>query len=158
VSTKFEIFEAYEDPTDGLAAWANVDPDGWSAFVDGSAEKCYLNDRAAWVRSLTQSVEKEALAARRGQPRLFEPVESAARVELRERIVWNGSEYLLADLAGKKGALVLRSAMTRDLKPAQTTIERCKNGLALADHIESESDRLGRDVSVSEVVAMGRAA
>jgi hypothetical protein len=158
MSTKFDIFDAYPVAADGLAAWANVDHDAWSAFVDSAAEKQYDTERASWVRSLTQSVRKDALKANNGQARLFEPPESATRVELRERIVWSGQEYLLADLAGRDGAAVLRKAMQRDLKPALTTVQRCRNGLALADHIEGESDRLGRDVSVSEVVSLGEAA
>lgn len=158
MSTKYEVFDAYPDATEGLAAWANVDPEGYDAFVEGAAAKRYDAERAAWVRSMTQSVRKDALHAKSGQARLFEPPESATRVELRERIVWSGTEYVLADLAGKDGALVLRKAMTRDLKPALTTVQRCKNGLALAEHIEAESERLGRDVSVREVVSLSEAA
>jgi hypothetical protein len=158
VTTKHDIFEAYENAAEGLAAWANIDPDGWSAFVDTAAERRYDTERAAWRRSLVRSVLAESVRSDHGQAKLFEPPESGARIEVREVIVAEGHEHPLFDLAGAEGARLIRVAMTRDLKPALTTIKRCKNGFALADHIEAESSRLGRDVAVREVIAMGEAA
>jgi hypothetical protein len=158
VSVKHDIFDNYEEPRDGLEAWANVDPDGWSAFVEGAAERRYQNERAAWVRSQVQSVAFDMKKKAKGEVRLFELPESATTIDIRERLIVDGKEVILLKLAGKSGADVLRQAMDRDMKPALTTVRRCKTGFALADHIEAESERLRRDVSVAEVVTLVAAA
>ena len=93
-----------------------------------------------------------------GEVRLFEPPEPDAVIEMRSVIIHDGREYALADLAGATGAAILRAAMIRDLKPATTTVARCKNGFALADCLAQLSELEGRDVSVSEVMCWEQAA
>jgi hypothetical protein len=156
--TLTEVFEAYRDEAQAaLAAYANVDPEGWSEYVDRSAAKCYLADYAHWRNSQVRRVEADAIAAANGQARLFE-VEPGVAVDVRTVLVLGGVEYEVGSLVGATGAAILRAVAQRDLKPAVTTVKRCKNWFSLADHIVAESERLGRDVSVAEVLGWSEAA
>ena len=158
-NTLTEVFEAYgHDATEALEAFANLDHESWSTYVDAAAEKQYLADYKNYVRSLTRSVDKEALKADAGQVRLFEPTDGAAEFRMRERLRLDGHEYDLASLAGISGAQIIREAAERDLKPALTTINRCKAQFQLAKHIEGESERLGREVAAGEVLGWRTAA
>ena len=50
-----DVFAAYgTDATAGLEAYANVDNEGWSDYVDGAAEMRYRSDYANWSRSLAR--------------------------------------------------------------------------------------------------------
>lgn len=159
MNTLYDLFEAYGDkPTEALAAWANVDPDAWSKFTDEASENRYHADFRRWLGRQVATVKADALKQASGQARLFEPPDSGTLVELREWLLIDGEQVRFIDLEGRAGASLIRKVMTRDLKPALTTVNRCKYGLALADHIETESDRLGRDVAVHEVVTLGEAA
>lgn len=154
-----DLFDAYrEDARGALAAWANTDHDGWSAFVDGAAEEKYRNRYRRWLSGQVERFSADAIKAKRGEVRLFEPPESGVMIELRRTLILDGAEVSLLSLAGRAGAGALRQAMQRDLAPAKTTIARCRHGLALADHIEAESERIGRDVSVAEVIELRAAA
>ena len=154
-----EVFEAYGDDADSaLEAWANVDPEAWSDYCDGAAVRRYTADYAAFVRTLTHSVDREALKAEAGEARLFEVTEASAEFRMRERIRLEGREYALASLSGAAGAEIIRAAALRDRKAALTTIQRSAAQMRLADHIEHESDRLGRDVTAGEVLGWTEAA
>lgn len=147
-----DVFAAYgADAESGLAAYANVDPEGWSDYVDSAAIKRYRDDYANYARSLVRLVEKERIASDAGQARLFEVAEGA-QIKMRERIILDGVEHDLGALTARNGADVIRKVAARDLAPAVTTVERCRALLRLADHMEAESERLGRDVSAGEVL------
>lgn len=161
------VFDAYEDDaaaglvalaTAGLVALANTDPPLWHSYVDAAAERQYRSDYARHRRSLIVLARKDDLSATRGQARLFEVDDSDALVRLREVLVLDGSQHRLAELAGADGAAVLRRVAERDLAPATTVVSRCRTMLKLADHLETESTRLRRDVSVGEVLTLGAAA
>jgi len=148
-----EIFDAYGDAaSDALAAWANIDSEAWSDYVDQAAEKQYRSDYGAHRRSMTRAVEKEALAAEAGQAQLFETSGSTVKVELRRTLVLDGVEYDVAELAGHDGAAIARKVAERDLAPSLTTLNRCKFTLQLADHVDAETERLGRPVTFAEVL------
>jgi hypothetical protein len=154
-----DVFAAYGDDAEAaLEAFANVDHEAWSAYVDRAVAKQYHADYASWRRGLVRSTTADAIASRSGQVRLFEPTESAPIIDFRARLVLDGDEYELASLRGHHGADVLRSAAQRDFGPAATTLKRCRQMLALADHIEAETGRLGRDVSVAEALGWEAAA
>lgn len=151
--TLTEVFDAYgDDAGAALAAFANLDPEAWSLYVDSAAEKQYLSDYRNHRRSLTRSVEKEALAEYAGQAQLFDPGPSAERVELRRVLVLDGREYEVAALSGHEGAAIARKVAERDLAPSLTTVNRCRFTLRLADHVDAETERLGRPVTFGEVL------
>lgn len=148
-----EIFVTYGDDAEpALAAWANLDPEAWSTYVDVAAEFRYHLDYAKWRRAMVRSAKAEAVQKQTGQARLFEMPESEAKVELRSKLVLDGVEHDLAGLAGDKGADIIRLVAERDLSPALTTVNRCRTLLRLADHMDAEAERLGRDVSAGEVL------
>lgn len=154
-----DVFATYgDDATAALEAFANVDHEAWSAYVDAAAEKQYRADYGSWRRGLIKSTTAEAIAKATGQVRLFEPPESSPAIDFRARIVLDGEEHSLASLAGAPGAEVLREVAQRDIRPAATTVKRCRQMLALADHLEAETERIGRDVSVAEVLGWDAAA
>lgn len=147
------IFDEYgDDATAALAAYANIDPEGWSAYCDSAAEKQYRVDRAAHRRSLIRSVEKDVIAAASGQARLFEVPAHEEQVELRSTFVYEGVEYDVGSLAGHDGAAIARKVAERDLAPSLTTVNRCRFTLRLADHVDAETERLGRPVTFGEVL------
>lgn len=153
-SSLIAVFEQYGDDAEaGLQALANTDHALWSAYTDSAAEAKYRSDFASWVRRQTVRMSKDDIAASNGQARLFTPPRSKL-VEARMMVRLDGKIYRVADLAGHEGAAILRRVAERDLKPSRTTVARCKVQLKLADHITAETDRLGRDVSVNEVVKM----
>lgn len=148
-----EVFDAYgADAESALAAYANIDPEGWSLYADSAAEKQYLSDYRNHRRSLTRSVEKEALASVSGQARLFEVPPSTERVELRRILILDGEEHDLATLAGHEGSSIARKVAERDLAPSLTTLNRCRFILQVADHVDAETERIGRPVSFAEVL------
>ena len=153
-SSLVSVFEAYgDDAAQALEAWANVDHEAWSAFTDGAAESLYLNRYKAWRRSLTTTVDKAFTKAKKGEARLFNVPESVESTVLRERLVYDGNEYELLGLAGHDGAALARKVAERDLAPSLTTVNRCRFMLELADHIDAETERLGRPVEFREVLA-----
>lgn len=148
-----EIFDAYgDDAKAGLAAWANLNPESWSAYVDAAAERQYRGDYAVWRRRLISTAQQERVAEDNGQARLFEPPEPGALTDFRQRVVLDGIEHDMADLEGADGAAVIRKVAERDLAPAVTTVSRCRSMLKLADHMDAETERLGRPVSAGEVL------
>jgi hypothetical protein len=148
------VFDAYGDDAEaGLAALANTDPAFWHAYVDEAAERRYRNDYSSHRRTLKVSMQKDATRSAAGQARLFEPG-PGAMVELREVLVYDGTEYHLADLEGEEGAAILRKVAERDLAPALTTVERSRSYLRLAEHLTTETHRLDRSVKVAEVIVM----
>jgi hypothetical protein len=157
-NTLTELFEAYgNDATAALEAYGNVDNEGWSEYTDRAAEKQYRFDYGSWLRGQVRATEADSIAAVSGQARLFE-VEPGFAIDIRTTLILDGVEYDVGSLAGADGADVLRKVAARDLKPAKTTIVRCKGQLALADHIVAESERLGRDVCAAEVLGWSQAA
>lgn len=152
------VFEAYgDDAQAGLAALANTDPPFWSAYTDSAAERQYRSDHARYRRSLLTLVDKDAIARVSGQPRLFDVPEGESLVQLRSVLVLDGVQYDIGGLAGATGASVLRGVAQRDLAPATTVVNRCRIMLRLADHIEAETSRLSRDVTVAEVLSLAAA-
>lgn len=153
------IFDAYGDDVDAaLVAFANTANEEWSTYSDNAVRKQYLADLASHVRSQTVDVDFANLNVRSeiaGEPRLFDPGPAMTqRVTLREFVVHAGHRYALADLSGLAGAQILRAVALRDRKPAKTALVRCQRDLALADHIEAETERLGRPVSAAEVLGL----
>ena len=158
-SSLVEVFEQYgHDATAGLAALANTDPPFWSAYVDAAAEKQYRADHRSYQRSLLRMVRRDDLTTSAGQARLFEVPQSDEEVALRRELVLDGETYQLALLAGLDGAAVLRRVAQRDLAPATTTVKRCRILLQLADHIEAETERVGRDIAVGDVLNLAERA
>lgn len=66
----------------------------------------------------------------------------------------NRTEFDRLHLAGKTGADTIRKAVERDNRPAKTTLRRGRTDLRIADAVESESERLGRPVSVAEILGI----
>lgn len=148
-----DVFAAHgADAESGLAAYANTDPQGWSSYIDDAAVMRYRSDQANWARSLVRSVERERITSATGQARLFEPGETDAHIKVRERLRLDGIDHDLGPLAGKEGVDVIRKVAERDLSPALTTVNRCRTLLRLADHMDAESERLGRPVTAGEVL------
>lgn len=157
-AAKAEVFDAYGDGPDALEAFANLHHQEWSEFVDSAALKQWKAEYATWRRGQVRSVERDLIAADRGSARLFDLPEGATRIDIRSRLIFAGIEHDTFDLAGRDGAAVLRLVAERDGAPARTVLVRSNLYVKLADHIESESKRLGRDVSVAEVLELGAAA
>lgn len=158
MSTRNDIFEQYglDEARAALDAWLNVDPEGFHKWSDLAEERQYRIEYRRWLGKQTVVADVTEIKGPR-QPRLFEPPAASKGVELRQTVIHEGTERHLLGLAGLEAARVLREVSTRDLTPALTAVNRAKLGLALADHIESETERLGRPVSVAEVVGMRRA-
>lgn len=126
-----------------------------------------MASRCSERRDLVGNGEASRASVRRGKARpgfcaawnSFRPAEK----HIRERIVAydeNGQrqEYDQLRLAGPEGARILRTVAQRDQLHARTTFERSHFQLKLAEAIEVESRRLGRDVSVAEVLGLAEAA
>lgn len=153
MSTRNDIFEAYGDePRAALDAWLNVDPEGFARWSDQAEERQYHAEFMRWVRGKT--IKLERVEQNPGQTRLFEPPATSRGVKVRAALIHGGEIMETEQLAGLEGARFIRAAMTRDLAPAKTTVARCAYGFALADHLEAETERLGRPVSVAEVVGL----
>lgn len=149
-----DLFAAYGDDVDAaLDAWPNLDPEGYAAWEASLARRAYLNAYRAWVRTQTVELERDELRQRTGQTRLFTP-EPAADLSLRKIVNVDGDLFALAALAGKRGADALRRIAERDSRPAATTLARARQLEKLAAHIEAESQRLGRDVTVAEALGV----
>lgn len=160
MTRKAEIFAAYgDDAESALRNWQQVDPDGygqWSATVE---QRTYVADYRRWASRQLSSVRASALKPKTDQARLFQPADGEREsVEIRRTIVHDGTELVTAELAGLDGAQKLREAALRDLGPAETTAKRCRRNIEIAALIEAETIRLGRPVSVGEVLHMERAA
>lgn len=154
MSTRNDIFAAYgDDVRAGLDAWLNVDAEDfhrWSALAE---ERQYRTEYRRWLGRQTMTADATAVTSPAAQPRLFEPPASTKKVEMRTALIHEGETKPLDQLAGLEAVRVLRDVCQRDLAPALTAVNRAKFGLALADHIEAETERLGRPVAVSEVMA-----
>lgn len=158
MSARNSIFEAYgADARAGLDAWLNVDPDDLHRWSDQAEERQYRAEYRRWLGRQTVVADAAEIAEGPQQPRLFEPPKATRTVELRSTVIHEGESKPLGDLAGLEAVRVLRDVCRRDLTPALTAVNRAKFGLALADHIEAETERLGRAVTVAEVIEMRRA-
>lgn len=150
-----DLYSRYgDDATGALEALANVDNELWRSFLDAAAERQYLAQYGAWLRSQTVEVTKQAKRRRRDEPRLFEVKVDADKMALRRTVKAAGDQHSLMSLSGVEGASVLRDAARRDRPGALTTVARCDQYDKIADLIESETARLGRPVSVAEVLAV----
>ena len=152
--TRSEIFATYGDDIDALLeAWPNLDPEGYAVYERNALRRLLSADLKAWQRRQTVHVAAEMRAEHAGQDRLVDvPAKRPAPVAMRATVATDsGSEDFLA-LAGQHGADVLRQAALRDKPGAATTLARCERMLRIAELIESESARLGRDVTVAEVL------
>lgn len=160
MTTRSELFTAYGDDADlALGAWPNLDPTGYAAWSATVERRQYLADYRRWVGRQTVAVKREVAKADDGQVPLFDaPTAGVPTLAVRSTIVHDGHTLDLFALSGPDGARLLREAMLRDLGPASTTVDRCRYGIALADHIEAQSVALGRNVTVGEVLSIGRAA
>lgn len=151
-----DVFDAYGDDAEaGLQALANTDPPFWSEYVDAAAAKQYKADYRRHRATITASASREAVAEAAGQARLFIPPESEERIELRRVVILDGQEYDLARLSGHDGTAIAREVAYRDMKPAATVMARSRFVLRLCDHIDAETERLGRDVSFAEALGWG---
>lgn len=155
--TKSEIFAAYDgDPDAILDARPNLDPVGYAAFEASALRRLLASDVKAWERRQTVRIDAEIRAEHAGQERLVEvpEPERRERVKARARISTDQGSVDFLTLAGPAGAAILRNAANRDLPGALETVARRKRDLAIAALIESESTRLGRDVTVAEVLEL----
>lgn len=155
--TKSEIFAAYDGDIDAiLEAWPNIDPVGYALWEGQALARLLRADVKAWERRQTVRIDADLGDQRAGQDRLIdvgEPVRRE-RVKARAKVATDkGSEDFLS-LAGQHGADVLRQAALRDKPGAVTTVQRCERMLKIAALIESETARLGRDVTVAEVLEL----
>lgn len=154
MSTRNDLFAAYGDDVDGaLGAWPNVDPTGYAAWSGQAERRQYRNEYRRWLSRQTITAARDTIQ-NRGQVRLFEPPTAAKGIQLRSTMIHQGEQMPVLGLSGDEGARVLRQICQRDLTPALTAVARAKFGLALADHIEAETERLGRPVSVAEVIGL----
>lgn len=155
--TKSEIFAAYDGDIDAiLEAWPNLDPVGYALWEGQALARLLRADVKAWERRQTVRIDADLRAEHAGQERLVdvgEPVRRE-RVKARAKIATDKGSVDFLSLAGPKGAAILRSAANRDLPGALETVARRKRDLTIADLIESESARLGRDVTVAEVLEL----
>lgn len=156
---KAEVFAAYgDDADDALRNWAQIDPEGYQHFVDTAAARQYVTDYRAWSRRQRIVVERTARAADAGAPPLFDaPAPKPQPINTRATVVHDGTERHLLELAGAEGAALLRQAALRDLAPAESTTQRCRFHLELADLIEAATVEAGRPVAVSEVLHLATA-
>ena len=155
MSRKTELYEAYADDARlALDAWANLDPVGFAAWQATVEERQYLADYRRWnsrrtVGALTTSPESADLPLFPLPPKSAPPKPVP---QVRQTIVHDGRSIDLLALAGEDGARILRETALRDKGPASTTLARCDRMVKLAELIAAESKRLGRPVSVAEVI------
>lgn len=104
--------------------------------------------------TLTRDIVVADAFAASGQARMFDPGEADVTKLIRTELIDpdTSKPIQVGPLAGERAAKVLRRVAERDITPALTTVNRCKLYLRLADHVESETERTGRDVSVAEVL------
>jgi hypothetical protein len=152
--TKAEVFAAYDGDVDAiLEAWPNVDPVGYAEWERTALVRLLRSDVGAWQRRQCVRVDREP-KAETGQGRL-EGVPLPVRrksVRMRARVTTDKGPREFLTLSGKAGAKVLREVAGRDKPGAATTLARCERLLRIAEMIESETKRLGRPVSVAEVI------
>lgn len=151
MSSLDDIIDQYgDDPEAALDAFANYDPQAWSAFVDRAARAEYK--RRCARRRNARMVE---FRPRKQQRKLFQVDETEA-IHFREIVVIpdGSTETPLMELAGSEGARKLREVAERDEAPARTTLIRANQYRALADEVERQSARLGRPVSVADVLGI----
>lgn len=154
--TKSEIFAAYDGDIDAiLEAWPNIDPVGYAAWERTALKRLLRADVRAWRGRQHVQIDRELHAEHAGQDRLVDvPEARRERVKVRAKVTTDAGASDFLALSGKAGADVLRQAALRDKPGALTTVERCERMLKVADLIESESVRLGRDVTVAEVLEL----
>ena len=152
--TKSEIFATYGDDIDAmLAAWPNLDPAGYATWERTALRRLANADVRAWQRRQHVRVDREVRTVNAGQDRLVDvPAKRREEVRMRAKVTTDRGSADFLGLGGKNGAKVLREAAMRDKPGAATTLDRCNRMLRLAELIESESERLGRDVTVAEVL------
>ena len=152
--TKSEIFAAYDGDLDAiLEAWPNLDPEGYALWEQTALRRLLRTDVRGWRARQHVQVDREIHAERAGQDRLVDvPVKRRESVTMRATVTTDAGSESFLDLAGQAGADVLRQAAQRDKPGAATTLARCERMLRIAELIESESARLGRDVTVAEVL------
>lgn len=154
MTRKTEVFEAYGDNADdALRNWQQIDPAGhhlWSATVE---RRQYLADYRRWSSRRRLSVDLDALTADAGQAPLFDaPTAKRESIHTRPTVVHDGTEHTFASLSGHEGAATLRQAALRDLNRAESTSQRCRFHLKVAEVLERETERVGHPVTVAEVL------
>lgn len=154
MTSKSEMFAAYDGDVQAiLEAWPNLDPEGYAAWERTALIRLLSADVRRWQSRQTVTVEADERAEQAGQGRLVDVPAKRKRVEFRAKVSTdNGGSVDFMALAGDAGALTLRQAALRDKPAAATTLARCERLLRIAELIESESQRLGRPVSVAEVI------
>lgn len=154
MNAKAEIFAAYgPDVDDALRNWEQIDRRGFDAFAAAAVGRQYLADYRRWASRQTIDMPTDAPAPSTGT--LFPaPAPHSPVVEVRSKLVFDGDEVALMDLAGVEGAAVIRQIATRDRIPAATTLKRCDQYAKYADLIEAKSAELGRPVSVREALGL----
>lgn len=150
---KAEVFSAYGDDVEAaLRNWQQIDGPGFDSFCAKAIERQYLADYRRWAGRQTVAVVTERPSS---DPRLFTPPPARPKAtEVRSKLVHDGQEVSLLDLAGVEGAAVIRSIAIRDAGPAATTLERCGEMRVIADLIEARSVELGRPVTVREALGL----
>jgi hypothetical protein len=150
---KAEVFAANgDDVAAALRNWQQIDGPGFDSFAAKAVERQYLADYRRWAGRRTVAVVTERPSP---EARLFTPPPAHTKAtEVRSKLVHDGHEVNLLDLAGAEGAAVIRRIVVRDAGPAATTLERCDEMRTIADLIEAQSVELGRPVSVREVLGL----
>lgn len=153
MTSKSEMFAAYDGDVHAiLDAWPNLDPEGYAAWERTALTRLLSADVRRWQSRQTVTVEADTQAEKDGQGRLVDVPVKRQRVEFRAKVSTDGGSVDFMALAGDKGAMTLRQAAFRDKPAATTTLARCERLLRIAELIEAESKRLGRPVSVAEVI------
>lgn len=154
MTTRADLFAAYGDDFPALlAAWPNLDPTGYRVWSEQAEHRQIKAEYARWRSRQTADIAKTRRTE--SAPPLFDaPPAKVETVKVRAIIAHEGGDSHLMELAGEDGAKKLREAALRDLGPAETTTARCRRMIDLADQILAESERLGRPVSVAEVIGM----
>jgi hypothetical protein len=153
MTSKSEMFAAYDGDVQAiLEAWPNLDPEGYASWERTALIRLLSADVRRWQSRQTVTVEADARAEQAGQGRLVDVPAKRKRVEFRAKVSTDGGSVDFMALAGDQGALTLRQAALRDKPAAATTLARCERLLRIAELIEAETARLGRPVSVAEVI------
>lgn len=137
-----------------------IDDEQYQMHAATAAQRALVADLKAMERRRLQQIDVTALRSGSGEAALFDA--SGFDVEtsrlLRERIRWEGRSVPVMNLAGADGGRLLIDVAERDETGARTTLTRSSFMKALGGHVIAESERLGRDVSVAEVIELRRAA
>lgn len=149
---KRQLFEAFRgdwDADEALRAGHALDPTCAHAYTDQAITRQLTTDYKTWLRTQVKRVHKDS--GNRVE-RLFDVDEKVELRTIRSTFLIAGVEYPLETLSGDLGAEVLREVAQRDERAAKTMLSRCSTARRLADELERLSKKLGRPVTVAELL------